>query len=288
MVGGNGSGKTTLCKSFNGLVPTSGRGPDRLGARPRPGHRGRRRRRALARRRVRVPGLRQPARAPHGPRRRLVRPVNFGLPDWAERTASALETLDITSLADRFTWQLSGGQQHLTAIAGAIALTPSVLVVDEPVAEVDPTARRRSTSTSPGSTASSASRSSSSSTMPSSSPATPGRWSSWPTGSPLAPARGGGPGPDRGPRGSEHPGPQVTAVARAFEAHGPVPSTVPVAIEWLRDRRLAEPARLGPTLRARSPTRALPPCPSRATARSSPASTRSPAPTARSPGPGPP
>src|SRR5699024_12605968 len=32
----------------------------------------------------------------------------------------------------------SGGQQHLTALAGVLALAPDIIVVDEPAAEVDP------------------------------------------------------------------------------------------------------------------------------------------------------
>ena len=41
-------------------------------------------------------------------------------------------------LAKEFVWQLSGGQKHLLALAGAIAMKPKVLIVDEPIAQLDP------------------------------------------------------------------------------------------------------------------------------------------------------
>lgn len=50
----------------------------------------------------------------------------------------ALELLGITHLKDQTVWELSGGQKHLTALAGALALDPEVLIIDEPVAQLDP------------------------------------------------------------------------------------------------------------------------------------------------------
>ncbi len=41
-------------------------------------------------------------------------------------------------MAKEFVWQLSGGQKHLLALAGAIAMKPKVLIVDEPIAQLDP------------------------------------------------------------------------------------------------------------------------------------------------------
>ena len=139
VVGGNGSGKTTLCKAFNGLVPHFWDG-DISGA-------------------VRVNG-RTTADRTVGEiaheigyvfqdfSNQIVRPtlrddvafapINFGHVDWAARTDHIIEELGLTPLATTPTWQLSGGQQHLTALAGALALAPDILVVDEPAAEVDP------------------------------------------------------------------------------------------------------------------------------------------------------
>ena len=61
-------------------------------------------------------------------------PLNFGCEDWRERTEAVLDDLDIAHIADAQTWQLSGGQQHLTALAGVLALAPDIIVVDEPAA----------------------------------------------------------------------------------------------------------------------------------------------------------
>jgi energy-coupling factor transport system ATP-binding protein len=139
VVGGNGSGKTTLCKTFNGLVPHFWQG-DISGV-------------------VRVNGRSTAGRSvgeiahdvgyvfqDFG--NQIVRPtvrddvsfgpVNFGHRDWQQRTDDVLAALGLSPLARTYTWQLSGGQQHLTALAGALAVAPGILVVDEPAAEVDP------------------------------------------------------------------------------------------------------------------------------------------------------
>lgn len=65
---------------------------------------------------------------------------NFGLPhDQIEkRIASTLETVGITDLRDREIATLSGGQKQKVAIAAILAMAPSVLVLDEPTAALDP------------------------------------------------------------------------------------------------------------------------------------------------------
>jgi cobalt/nickel transport system ATP-binding protein len=54
------------------------------------------------------------------------------------RVADTLEMLDITDLADRPPYQLSGGQKKRVAIASVLVMNPEVLLFDEPTAALDP------------------------------------------------------------------------------------------------------------------------------------------------------
>jgi energy-coupling factor transport system ATP-binding protein len=67
-------------------------------------------------------------------------PANLGLPlgSLIERVEGSLRRLHIEDLAERDPARLSGGQQQLVALAGALAMRPRHLVLDEPTAQLDP------------------------------------------------------------------------------------------------------------------------------------------------------
>jgi cobalt/nickel transport system ATP-binding protein len=66
-------------------------------------------------------------------------PLNLGLTDeeTRQRVREALAALEIADLADRPTHMLSFGQKKRAAIAGAIAMRPEILLLDEPTAGLD-------------------------------------------------------------------------------------------------------------------------------------------------------
>lgn len=67
-------------------------------------------------------------------------PMNMGL-DVAEvrdRVAEALQLLGASHLAERATHQLSYGERKRIAVAGAVAMRPDLLLLDEPTAGLDP------------------------------------------------------------------------------------------------------------------------------------------------------
>lgn len=72
-------------------------------------------------------------------------PLNLGLPpdDARERVRASLAAVGAGHLAPRAPYRLSGGEKRAVAIAGVLAMAPSILVLDEPSAGLDPAARRR-------------------------------------------------------------------------------------------------------------------------------------------------
>ncbi|WP_313696043.1 energy-coupling factor ABC transporter ATP-binding protein [Halorarum halobium] len=65
---------------------------------------------------------------------------NHGVPgEQAERRArEALATVDASHLEERIPHYLSGGEKRLVGLAGVLVLEPSVVVLDEPLAGLDP------------------------------------------------------------------------------------------------------------------------------------------------------
>jgi len=55
----------------------------------------------------------------------------------AQRLENALELVQLTGYAERYPSELSGGQQQRVAVARLIALRPSILLMDEPLSNLD-------------------------------------------------------------------------------------------------------------------------------------------------------
>ena len=60
----------------------------------------------------------------------------------ARRVTSALERTGLADLASRDPFTLSGGEQQRLALAAALAMEPAILILDEPVSNLDPEARK--------------------------------------------------------------------------------------------------------------------------------------------------
>ncbi len=72
-------------------------------------------------------------------------PLNQGLTaaQAVARAEAALAAVAAPHLAPRAPYRLSGGEKRAVAIAGVLAMAPSILVLDEPTSALDPAARHR-------------------------------------------------------------------------------------------------------------------------------------------------
>ena len=71
--------------------------------------------------------------------------LNRGLDPAAARAAAlrALERVDLSAVAARSPYHLSGGEKRRAALAGVLAMEPEILVFDEPTTALDPPAQRK-------------------------------------------------------------------------------------------------------------------------------------------------
>lgn len=139
IVGNNGCGKSTLCKVMNGLIPhfISGEFEGVVLAD------------GVDTQTVEIGDLAKIVGYVYQDfENQIVRPtvlddasyacMNYAMPDYLERGRQALKNCGLEGKDDEYIWQLSGGQTHLLALAGAVSLEPKVLILDEPIAQLDP------------------------------------------------------------------------------------------------------------------------------------------------------
>src|SRR3954471_6951654 len=64
--------------------------------------------------------------------------LGLGMEEVKARCDEAMEQMEITHLANRAPFELSGGEKKRAAIASVLSLRPQVLLLDEPTASLDP------------------------------------------------------------------------------------------------------------------------------------------------------
>jgi energy-coupling factor transport system ATP-binding protein len=139
IIGNNGCGKSTLCKTLNGLIPHYFTGDfegnviiDGMNTLEH----------KVGELALKVGYVYQDFE------NQIVRPtvlddasfacLNFAIKDYQEKGRQALHMTGLMNKQNDYVWQLSGGQKHLLALAGMVALSPDILILDEPIAQLDP------------------------------------------------------------------------------------------------------------------------------------------------------
>jgi ABC-type sugar transport system ATPase subunit len=132
VVGPSGAGKTTLLRVIAGLVPVR-RGDVRSNGRSLLGLAPQRRRIAIV--------FQEDALFPN---MSVERNLRFGLRSRGREAdvAGVAEALHVTELRHRHPRQLSGGERQRVAIARALLSSPDALLMDEPLAHLDPALRK--------------------------------------------------------------------------------------------------------------------------------------------------
>ena len=148
IVGANGAGKSTLCHTLAGFIPHHFRGE--------------------LRGRVRVDGMetattplaqivtrvglvfQNPFSQLSGAKLTVAEEIAFGLENLGiprdemhHRVREILKLTQLTALAERSPYELSGGEMQRVALASILVMEPRVLVLDEPTAQLDPIGTRQ-------------------------------------------------------------------------------------------------------------------------------------------------
>jgi energy-coupling factor transporter ATP-binding protein EcfA2 len=141
IAGASGCGKTTLVRAINGLIPRSYKGE--LSGRVLLNGLDTADWRLSKISQVVGTVLQDPERQILGSK--VLHEVAFGLENLGmpraeiyRRVDAALDFLKITPLRLRDTFTLSGGEKQKLALAGVLAMHPSILLLDEPLASLDP------------------------------------------------------------------------------------------------------------------------------------------------------
>ncbi len=139
IVGNNGCGKSTFCKTLNGIIPRFISG-DFEGTVSVCG---------MDTQKYEIGDLAKKVGYVYQDfENQIIRPtvlddasyacLNYAMGDYKKRGMEALEKCGLSGREDDYIWQLSGGQTHLLALAGAVSLEPDILILDEPIAQLDP------------------------------------------------------------------------------------------------------------------------------------------------------